>query len=384
MKQFRKRVESVMQADNPGSGDRMLAGLLCGASRLYGGAVKLRHACYSTGIIRARRLPCRVISVGNITTGGTGKTPMTVYMAEQLCRMGYRPAVLSRGYKGGAENNGAVVSDGYNLCADSQTAGDEPLLMACRLRGVPVLVGGNRYKSGMRAMTEFDPDIIVLDDGFQHLRLHRDLDLALIDAKRGIGNGYLLPRGGLREPVSGLRRADAVVLTRSRNTPEGGGAALPCLPEVPVFRADHVPYVAGIYSGNDHVPLSVSSLGESDEFSFMHGQSVFAFSGIAQNTEFRDLLEERIGALAGFSAFADHYSYMDSDLRDIVKTAQNCSAELLATTEKDFVRIAGRLPGSFPVAVIGVRMAFIGRQEEEKFVRFVRGRLTGGVSETLI
>ncbi len=364
-----------MHSDD-GVRERVLPGLLYGVSRIYGGALRLRAACFCAGIMPVKTLPCPVISVGNITAGGTGKTPMAVYMADLVRQMGYRPAVLSRGYMGRAEKDGAVVSDGYSIFTDSQTAGDEPVLMACRLRGIPVLVGGDRYKSGMRAAAEFDPDMVILDDGFQHLRLRRDVDLVLIDAKQGLGNGHLLPRGMLREPVSGLRRADAIVLTRSRNSPKDN-FDIPVSKDIPVFRADHVPYVAGVYNGSDHSVLAVSGLGESADFAFMTGRRVFAFSGIAGNAEFRDMLESRTGPLVGFDEFPDHYFYTDSDLNEIIKTAKARSADLLATTEKDFVRIAGRVPDSIPVAVVGVRMEFQDKEEEEGFIRFVRRKLAG-------
>ncbi|MFW6081282.1 MAG: tetraacyldisaccharide 4'-kinase, partial [Desulfosalsimonas sp.] len=293
MSDLKKRIESLMHAETS-SDDRLMAGLLSGAEGIYAGAVKLRDLCYRAGIFQARTLPCRVISVGNITAGGTGKTPMTIYLAGMLRFMGYRPAVLSRGYKGAAEKNGAVVSDGCSLLVDFETAGDEAMLMACRLKGIPVLVGGNRYISGMRAVAEFDPDIIILDDGFQHRRLHRDLDLVLMDARHGTGNGRMLPRGTLREPVKGLGRCDAVVFTRSSQSMQS--RHIPGIEtDIPAFRADHEPYVAGVYDGNDDSGLAVSGLSESGDFSFIKKRRVFAFSGIARNPEFRDMLEDRIG-----------------------------------------------------------------------------------------
>ncbi|MCF8109891.1 MAG: tetraacyldisaccharide 4'-kinase [Desulfobacteraceae bacterium] len=360
--------------------DRILAGLLYWASRVYGGAVRLRNFCFRNGVFQTRALPCRVISVGNITVGGTGKTPMAIYMAKLIQQMGYRPAVLSRGYKGGAEKDGAVVSDGRNLLADFQTAGDEPLLMACRLNGVPVLVGGNRYKSGMRAVAEFDPDMIILDDGFQHRAIYRDLDLVLMDARQGAGNGFLLPRGVLREPVSGLGRAHALVATRVNQAPDFAGA-VDAAPGIPVFRANHDPYVAGIYPGNDDSAVSASGLSESYDFSLMENRRIFAFSGIAQNLEFRDMLECRLGKLSGFSGFADHHSYTQKDLQAIVEASRKSSCELLATTDKDFVRIAGRLPASVSVAVIGVHLVFTDTQEEDRFAGFVREKLAGRIRE---
>ena len=378
MEKLRKPIENIMQADCRQK-KSALHGLLYAASGIYGAGVRLRDAGFRAGVLPVKSLPCRVISIGNITAGGTGKTPMAIYMARQLQQMGYRPAVLSRGYKGGAEKTGAVVSDGRSLFSDSRAAGDEPFLMACRLGGVPVLVGANRYQSGMRAVTEFDPDMIILDDAFQHRQLHRDLDLVLIDAQRGIGSGRLLPCGMLREPVSGLARADAVVLTRSGENQES--PEIPDLPDRPVFRAGHVPYLAGVYDSTQTPELHVSALAQSAGFECLAGHRMFAFSGIAQNREFRGMLENRMGALCGFAGFADHYFYTERDLQDIADRAQSCGAGYLVTTEKDFMRIAGRMPGTLPLAVVGVDMAFVNHGEEQRFLCFVRRKLAAKVSE---
>ena len=192
-----------------------LATLLWGISVLYGGLTHLRRRLYTRGRLKSHRLPCPVISVGNLTLGGTGKTPLVIHLAEKIQGMGYRPVILSRGYKGLAEKGGAVVSDGRNLLCDARQAGDEPYLMAILLPTVPVVVGRHRYRAGMDAIRRFQPDIILLDDGFQHLQLKRDLNLLLLDAQNPFGNRYLFPRGTLREPEVSLLGADAVVLTRS-------------------------------------------------------------------------------------------------------------------------------------------------------------------------
>lgn len=378
MGKLKGKIEYLMNSDS-GSGHRALAGLLYGASRIYGGAVKMRSFCYSAKIFKPRVLPCRVISVGNITAGGTGKTPMTMYMAGLLRQMGYRPAVLSRGYRGGAEKEGALVSDGFSIFADSAAAGDEPLLMACSLRGVPVLVGGSRFKSGMRAVAEFDPDVVILDDGFQHMKLHRDLDIVLMDSAKASGNGFIFPRGTLREPLSGLSRADAVVFTRSgANTRPERPAWV--RPDVPVFSACHEPYLAGVFAGNDSSAVSASGFERNRDFSFMEKLRVFAFSGIAHNDEFKKTIEKHAGILCGFAGFPDHHFYGPEDIEKILKQSAGSSADLLVTTEKDFVRIAGRLPASVRMAVVGVRIAFAD-SEEDRFAGFIRQSLAGRIKE---
>lgn len=370
---MQQRIESIMQADAV-RGEAPLRALLHTASVLYGGAVKLRNTCYNAGIVKARQLPCRVISIGNIAAGGTGKTPMTIHLALQLRQMGYRPAVLSRGFRGKAENEGAVVSNGYNILCGPEDAGDEPFLIASKLKGIPVLVGGNRFLSGMRALTEFDPDIILLDDGFQHRRLHRDVDLVLLDAARSFGNGYLLPRGTLREPVSGLHRGDGFVLTRG-----GGKADVSELnriyPDKPVFRSDHEPYLAGIFDGRKPIAMAVSPDHQVTGWEAISKKRIFVFSGIARNSEFADMLAGKGVTVTGRAEFPDHHQYTEADLARIIDSAAATNAELLATTEKDYVRIAGRIPGHIPVAVIGVIIRFF-ENDESDFLQFIRRKLS--------
>jgi len=188
---------------------------LCAVSYCYGGAVQLREALYRKGMLPSKRLPCIVVSVGNLSAGGTGKTPMTIYITELFRSFGYKTVVISRGYKGGAESTGGVVSNGQAILMDPDMAGDEPYMMANLLSHVPVLVGRNRFRIGLMAIKEFSPDVIVLDDAFQHLQLERDMDLVLLDEQRPLGNTYLLPRGLLREPVSALLRGHTFIFTRA-------------------------------------------------------------------------------------------------------------------------------------------------------------------------
>src|SRR3989338_4045779 len=178
---------------------------LYSSSILYGICIKLRYFLYHTGIFKTKRLTCKVISIGNITVGGSGKTPMAIYLAKKLKEKGRKVIILSRGYKGKVKGIG-VVSDGGNILLDPEDAGDEPYLMAAKLKNIPVIVGKDRYKAGLYAIEKFNPDVIILDDGFQHIRLARDIDFLLIDLRKGFGNGHLFPLGMLREPLSGLKR----------------------------------------------------------------------------------------------------------------------------------------------------------------------------------
>ena len=210
----KKKIQEIMTGGRE-IGSLFLTLFLFAISVGYGGIVRLRETLYKKGLLQSKRLPCPVISIGNITVGGSGKTPMTIYVAELIKHLGYGVAIISRGYKGQAEKIGGVVCDGRRICMGPDTAGDEPFMVAQRLKTVPVIVGQNRFKAGRLAIREFKPDVLLLDDAFQHLKLHRDLDIVLLDSKAPLGNTYLFPRGTLRESASALSRGDAVVLTRS-------------------------------------------------------------------------------------------------------------------------------------------------------------------------
>ena len=176
--------------------------------------MRLRALFYEIGIFRVKRLPLPVISVGNITMGGTGKTPTVILIARELMARGKRVAVLTRGYGGSLEGETRIVSDGEKLFLSPAEAGDEPCLLASSLPGLMVVMGSDRYRAGCLALKELSPDCFILDDGFQHQRLGRDLDILLLDGTAPFNNGWTLPAGFLREPISAVSRADLVILTR--------------------------------------------------------------------------------------------------------------------------------------------------------------------------
>jgi len=348
--------------------------LLMFLSMLYGFAVKLRTILYDKKIVKSRKLPCPVISIGNLTVGGTGKTPMTIYIAKLLKGLGYQPAVISRGYKGLAENKGGVVSDRQKVILSPEFAGDEPFMMAQNLKEIPVLVGADRFQIGMTAVTQFSLDVIILDDAFQHRRLYRDLDIVLVDDKSLFGNGYLLPRGVLRESISGIARSDLFVLTRCD---ENSSSSVASLNEVahgkPIFKSFHEPYVVGILnsSGNEICDRFPGEL--SVNFEFLKSSKVFIFSGIAKNEEFRTTVEHLAGEVAGAIGFKDHHQYTESDWNQITARAQKTSAEYLVTTEKDFVKISGQMQSTMDIVVVGIRVTF--KQDEKEFSKFIKDKV---------
>ncbi len=376
MKPLRHKVEGIIAGRNA---NPLLTPILGVLSVFYGGALGLRTRGYRYGLFQSRRLPCRVVSVGNITAGGTGKTPMTIWLARALQQAGLRVAVVSRGYGGGAQKTGGIVSDGGHIRMGPAAAGDEPFMMARTLPEVPVLVGGDRYRSGMTALRRFQPDVILLDDGFQHLKLKRDLDLVLLDRRHPLGNGRVLPRGPLREPVQGLDRADVFVLTRCDGIVPTRENAYPFLPPgKPVFRSVHRPYLHSIIAAGKTGDAEKSEFpqrysGDIDPKTVLEGVRVFAFSGIADNPAFLDTIGECGGIPVGHVSFADHYLYSAEDLDRIARSAQESGAEWLVTTEKDFVRLSRERRWPLDLAVIGVAICF--GEAEKAFLEFIHGYL---------
>ena len=356
---------------------------MSGLSMLYGAGLKIRAGAYKTGLVKSKKLPCRVISVGNITTGGTGKTPMTVYLARRIHQMGYRAAVISRGYRGRAEKSGGIVSNGREILMGPRLAGDEPFMMAAHLQTieVPVLVGRDRYRIGLLALEKFNPDVIILDDGFQHIRLARDVDLVLLDSRRPFGNNFLLPRGVLREPVSSLGRADIFILTRSDF---GSGATatkdLTVLNRYSkghrLYKTIHRPVLftwlktGRPTTGGDLAPDNSFA---TYDFSVLKERKILAFSGIAKNDNFRQTLEDLGCDVTGFLGFPDHHAYADTDFVKIFESAANSGADCLCTTDKDYARMENRTTWPLDLAVIGVEISF--GDEGPDFDAVIKSRL---------
>ena len=359
---LRRKIERVMVSDKLFSRLSPVS-VLTTLSMIYGAAVKLRAGAYRSGRLISRKLPCKVISIGNITTGGTGKTPMTLYLAERLHRLGWRTAVVSRGYKGGAEDTGGIVSDGRKIFMTPAAAGDEPYLLASRLlsAAVPVVVGRKRYDAGMLAVKHFKPDVIILDDAFQHLQLSRDIDLVLLDRRRPLGNTHLLPRGTLREPVSALSRGDIFILTRAAPGPnriDCGNLPDGFLRGRPLYCSVHVPeLVSWIKAGRGMAALETERL-EAGDTKRLTGRRVFAFAGIADNSDFKKTIQDLNCDLRGFMGFADHHHYTDRDVAALLQAARQSGAEIMCTTEKDAVRMAPRRQWPMDLAVIGVGISF--------------------------
>jgi tetraacyldisaccharide 4'-kinase len=316
-----------------------LSPLLTALTWPYDWMHRLRIQVYLRGWASVKRLPCRVISVGNLTLGGTGKTPMVEAIATLLRQHGYRVGVLSRGYGGRDREAITVVSDGARCLVPPEVAGDEPVLLAEHLAGIPVVVGRDRYAAGMLAVERFGVDVLVLDDGFQHLQLARDLDILLLDAARPFGTGRLFPRGDLRERPSALARADVIVFTRwEQGMPAPPSALRRTHPLPPSFRSCHEP--CGVRALPDGQTLPLSAL---------KARSVLAFCGLGTPESFRRTLDRLGAVVVAFVAFPDHHPYTRSDLEEMVRAAKTRGAEVLITTEKDGIRLRRLQPLPWPV-----------------------------------
>jgi tetraacyldisaccharide 4'-kinase len=338
--------------------DRLLRGWQCGFTTGAGGVLSAvagsyrrvlgaRDWLYARGVLTSRTLDCPVVSVGNLTVGGTGKTPAVELAVRTLLELGRRPAVLSRGY--GRRGGGVqVVADAASIRLDAEEAGDEPFLLARRLPGVPVVVGANRYQAGRLACQRFGVTALVLDDGFQHRTLAKDLEIVMARATAPWGNGRLLPGGPLREPVAALARADLVVATGARRAEEAGEVRATVervAPAVPVLTAVHVPTECFESSGMRFLPLGA-----------LGAARLYAFAGIGAPDGFRRTLDETAVAVAGFERFADHHWYTREDLAGLDRRAAETAADGFVTTEKDWVRLRRLPPLRRPVYVLSVRL----------------------------
>ena len=347
--------------------------LLAFCSAIYGIGVRLRLGMYATGILKGKRLPGFVLSIGNLTAGGTGKTPAVVMLARWAVSQGLRVAVLSRGYGSQAHEDVFEASDGHGVSADVHRAGDEPSLIAKTVPGSPVIISRSRHRAGMYAYEKFGSDVFILDDGFQHLQLERNLNLVLMDATDPFGNGHLLPWGPLREPLNQLRRADAFILTRfNRGNNEGGRVPVikrtvgedplhdvpPAektlaflkarFPSKPVFCADHSP---------DEVVFPAT--GEAHDAGFLKSRRIVAFAGIAHPDYFKEQLAELGADVIEFRGFRDHCAFAVKDLEDMIHSKESGGADYLLTTEKDWMRIAAFAPPYGDLGYLRIRFSLL-------------------------
>lgn len=338
--------------------------LLYLSSLIYRLIIDLRNRLYDRQILKSFRLPCPVISVGNITVGGTGKTPCVIGLARMLQQNGFTCAVISRGYGGKNPQPVNIVSDGNSVLLGAERAGDEPLLIARSLPGIPVITGAKRTLTGQAAIERLGSNVLICDDALQHRQIVRDIDIVLLDAEKPLGNGYLLPRGSLREPKDGLKRADCIILTRA-------GVTKPLHPEIdaivsragiPVFRAAHQ-FKELIRPGENHVRGQ----------NVLMGKKVCAFCGIAQPASFKKLLIEAGSEVLSFMEFPDHYTYDRNDLQTLKNHFLKFHADYWITTEKDAMRLEAHPEFLKTLCILRVEMEI--KPSEPSFEDFILKRL---------
>ncbi len=294
-------------------------------------AAKTREALYRRGLFRAKRLPRPVISVGNLTLGGTGKTPLVILLSRALLQGGYHPVILSRGYKGRAEHTNLLVSDGGGLRSTPSEAGDEPYLLARSLPGAKVVVGKNRYAGAQLAGLDDPKAVYLLDDGFQHLQLYRDLDILVIDATNPFDNGLVLPVGRLREPKSAIVRADIIAVTRAHLAEESDDL------ELEIRRHNRAAPIWYFY--HDAVSLTDVRTGQTEAIRRLQGARIVALAGIGNPAVFLTDLAHYGCAVVESLTFRDHHAFSQRDVDRAVATMHSSGAEAIVTTEKDAVRL---------------------------------------------
>ncbi len=337
---------------------------------LYGLFIQARNWLYKSRVLPSgRSKPC-VISVGNLTVGGTGKTPMVLFLADRLQKKGYRVAVISRGY--GRSTKGArVVSDGTLLHETARESGDEPFLMASKLSGIPVVVSRRRMEGVSLIERIREMDILILDDAFQHLKVRRDLDIVMIDAIHPWGNGRLLPAGPCREPLSSLGRAGAVVLSHGRFARDRDFliGRISRYTQAPVWGAEHRP----VHWVNIHT-------GQKAGLKKLRGKRIMAFAGIGNFKAFLSTLGSLDLDIQEWTRFRDHHRYSPQELDRLAKEAAGKGIFALVTTEKDAVRIPEGWRSPLPVYRLVIELHLGGdiRKWDEMIAEAVHSKRSQG------
>ena len=354
----------------------LLMAVLYVFSVIYSQLVNLKLAGYKVGFFKQKKLDCYVISLGNITVGGTGKTPTAQCLARDIRDMGYRVVILNRGYRAKWRGDVGIVSDGKKLYMDAGEAGDEAFMLAKHLPNVPVLIGAERAVTGRYAMEHFGAEVAILDDGYQHWQLQRDMDILLVDAVNVFGNGYILPRGTLREPVSHIERADVCLLTKVDQAAEGSREYIRSTVEqynssALIMESIHQPRC--FIELNDWYD---NIAGEGIDVSRMKGKKVMAVSAIGNPASFEQTLSDIGAEIIESLRFPDHHDYTIEEMKDVLDQAVAQGAEAIVITEKDAVKIPTAIVEAkwpIPVFVVSVEVTF--QKGRDEFRAMLRQRL---------
>ena len=330
-------------------------------SFIYGSLVSIRSFFYEAKIFSTKSLKCKVISIGNLTAGGSGKTPTVEYISNLLQTKGYRVGIISRGYKRKSKST-LVVTDGINKPKSWENVGDEPFLLAHKLENVPIVVGSSKYKAGHMMIEKFQPDVILIDDGFQHLSLDRDLDIVLVNSKEIKSDHKLIPSGKLREPMSNLNRADLIIITKSNITQPSNYL----INKIESFNRPT------IYNEIQIHDLLQYKSNRSNKLEKIADKKVYLFSALGDNESFKKIMDNTDAQIVGHSKYPDHHHYTFDDLKDIEQEATKCNAELLITTEKDLVKINFQ-NGKINIYAIRMKMVY---NPENLFIEYIDNLLS--------
>jgi tetraacyldisaccharide 4'-kinase len=369
------RAEPRAWSAAPGTTGRLLAPPLRAAEVLFRAGVALRGALYDAGLLRAAPAGVPVISIGNVAVGGAGKTPAAIAVARRLLGRGRRVALLSRGY-GAVRSDARVVSDGSRVLLGAAEAGDEPALVARRLPGVRVLCGPRRAELARTAVEALGADVLLLDDGFQHRALARDLDVVVLDAADAFGNGHLLPAGPNREPRSALRRAGLVWLSRVDQADPGAVAALRGLAREATGR----PPVE-----SRHAPVDVldGTLGRGLGLDALRGRRVLLLAGVARPAGVRRTVAALGAEVVAERLFPDHHRFAAGEVADVLREADRARCEVVVTTEKDAVRLPPEAAGDPRLRVVTIEAELVAGEEElERAIDGALGTATANPTPT--
>ncbi len=350
------RIDRFLYQKEKSVGERMLLFPLYLLSLPYGAAVRARSLFYSLGLLKTKTLPCPVISIGNITVGGTGKTPLVMTLAKGLTEKGISVAILSRGYKR-KRISGPVVTDGKTIFLSPEESGDEAFLMARACHGIPVLVGKDRFTNGGIALQQFGVKGLLLDDGYQHLSLYRNINILLIDSNIGFGDRTLLPRGILREPLSHLRRTDLFLFTKVEN---------PQTVQLLERKIHEIHPTSQVFHSHYEPVSLVSPNDDEEELDSLKGRKILALSGVANPVYFSSMLRKCGAEMVGEAVFPDHHSYTPEDLSSVEEKSKG--ADCIVTTEKDMVKLKKLDILQLPIRALRVEMKI---WEEKEFYQRV-------------
>ena len=354
MRDYLLRVINGKEDDYKAKVVRILLNLL---AFIYRGLLKLRVLVYKLGIKKSKDLCSKVISIGNITVGGTGKTPLVKFLATEFKENNLKSVILTRGYKSDNKDALTVVSDGQEVLVDANQAGDEAYLLARHLEDVPVIAGKQRSLTGDYACRKFEPDFIILDDGFQHWQLNRDYDIVVIDGTNPFSNGALLPAGLLREPIISLKRAHAFVITKTDQIT--GKKVAEIKQEIRDYNSD------AVIITTRHRPGYLRDIGCSKHEKIeLKDKRVVAVSGIGNPESFTETLTSLEAEVVKHFKFADHYQYDTDDIMEIYTTATTEDIDMIITTEKDAVSIETAdfseiVKGELPFKVLGIEIEIL-------------------------